>query len=47
MYQNLKPLFIGLIAGELMAAGLSVAIGLVYYAVTGNVPPVAFHVLPV
>ena len=47
VYQNLKPLFIGLIAGELMAAGLSVAIGLVYYAVTGNVPPITFHVLPV
>lgn len=35
VYQNLKPLFIGLIAGELVAASAIIGIGWLYYLLTG------------
>ncbi|MCF7855615.1 MAG: hypothetical protein K9N51_12510 [Candidatus Pacebacteria bacterium] len=39
VYQNLKPLFVGIIAGELIAVGLSVGVDLIYFWVTGGEPP--------
>ena len=44
-YQDLKPLFIGLIMGELLAAGLTIVIALIYFLVTG-LNPVASRILP-
>ena len=38
VYQNLKPLFIGLIIGELVAGALSILIGFIYYYETGLLP---------
>ena len=38
VYQDLKPLFIGLIAGELVAASLTIFIGWLYYFATGLMP---------
>ena len=46
VYQNLKPLFIGLIVGELASGGLSILIGFVYYFWTG-LQPIRFVILPV
>jgi len=46
VYQNLKPLFVGLIAGELIAAGTSIAFEIVYYLVTGQPPNKGFSILP-
>jgi len=45
LYQKLKPLMIGLIAGELLGIVVPVIIGAIYYVVTGE-PPKVFHVLP-
>ncbi|MBD3349112.1 MAG: hypothetical protein GF400_07960 [Candidatus Eisenbacteria bacterium] len=45
MHERLKPLAIGLVAGEILGALVPVAIGVIYYLVKG-VPPRAFHVLP-
>lgn len=45
VYNNLKPLFSGLIAGELIAAAMGIIIGIVYYMVTGQ-PPERFSVFP-
>ena len=45
LYQKLKPLMIGLIAGELLGILIPVIIGAIYYAVTREQPKV-FHVLP-
>ncbi len=44
-YNRLRPVMIGLIAGELVAGLLPMLIGAVYYFVTGEVPK-AFTVLP-
>jgi hypothetical protein len=38
VYQELKPLFIGLIAGELVAASLTIFVGWIYYFATGLMP---------
>lgn len=38
-YRNLKPLFIGLIVGEIMILGLTFVVGTLYHIRTGN-PPV-------
>lgn len=38
VYQDLKPLFIGLIAGELSMAGLTICTGWIYFLVTGLTP---------
>ena len=46
VYQNLKPLFIGFIVGELASGGLSITIGFVYYFWTG-LQPHRFVILPV
>lgn len=40
VYQNLKPLFIGMVLGELAVAALSVIVGYLYYWATGlTLPP--------
>ena len=39
MYQKLKPLMIGLIAGEMLSGVVPMLIGAVYYWVTGKPPP--------
>ncbi len=44
-YNDLKPLFIGIIMGELLAGGISILIGFTYYFSTGLLP-VAFKILP-
>jgi len=44
-YQRAKPLMIGLIAGDLIAALLFMGIGAVYFAATGTQPP-AYQILP-
>ena len=41
-YQKLKPLFVGIIAGELIAVGASIFVELVTYWITGEVPQVRF-----
>lgn len=46
VYQNLKPLFIGLIAAELMVAGIAILVALLVYFFTGNAPNIWFNVLP-
>ncbi len=47
VYQNLKPLFIGLISAELFVSGMAVLIGFIYYLVTGEIPDVRnFRMLP-
>ncbi len=45
LYRKLKPLMIGLIAGELLASVITVLIGAIYYGVKGE-PPVPFNLLP-
>jgi len=45
LYRKLKPLMIGLIAGEMLAAVLPVIIGALYYLIQGN-PPESFRVMP-
>jgi hypothetical protein len=45
VYQNLKPLFVGIIAGELIATGLSILVELVYYWTTGNLSGVDFRIM--
>jgi hypothetical protein len=44
-FDRLKPLMVGLIAGEMLGAFVPCVAGAVYYVVTGE-PPKAFHVLP-
>ena len=46
VYQQLKPVFVGLIAGELVAAGTGILVEMVYYWVTGTVPSIRFGILP-
>ncbi len=38
VYQNLKPLFIGLIVGELIAVVVTLAVGWIYHLTTGLLP---------
>lgn len=45
VYQRLKPLMIGLIAGEVLGAVIPSIIGAVYFVVSGDLPP-RFWVLP-
>lgn len=46
VYQKLKPLFIGLIAGELVAAGLAIMVELIYFWVVGQPSGKDFGLLP-
>ncbi|HOG50122.1 MAG TPA: hypothetical protein PKY10_05995, partial [Lentisphaeria bacterium] len=43
--QKLKPLMIGLIAGDMLAGLTIIASGAIYYAITGT-PPKGYWVLP-
>ncbi len=45
VYRDLKPLFIGLIVGELLAMIIGITIAFTYYGLTGIKPP-GFRVLP-
>jgi hypothetical protein len=45
VYQKLKPLMIGVIAGDMLGGLLPMIIGAIYYACTGE-PPKLFKVLP-
>jgi hypothetical protein len=45
LYQALKPLFFGLIAGEIFGAVIPSIVGTLYYLITG-MPPKQFWVLP-
>jgi hypothetical protein len=39
VHQKLKPIFIGLIAGEMLSGLLPMVIGAIYYVITGESPP--------
>jgi hypothetical protein len=45
MYRRLKPVMIGLIAGDLLGGVLPIIVGALYFFITGE-PPKAFRVLP-
>ena len=45
LHQRLKPVFLGLIAGEIFGAFVPTVVGVFYYLITG-LPPAAFRVLP-
>ena len=45
LYQKLKPLMIGVIAGEMMGMVIPIIIGTAYYIITGK-PPVEYTILP-
>ena len=45
VYHQLRPLFIGLIAGELFIVGIAIVIDLLYYGLTGKPPGIQFKVL--
>ena len=45
LHQRLKPLFLGMIAGEILGAFVPTVVGVIYYLITG-LPPAAFRVLP-
>ncbi len=45
LYQNLKPLMLGLVAGEALGALVPAAIGILYYLITGSRAP-TYSILP-
>jgi hypothetical protein len=45
LYNRLKPLMIGIIAGEMMGLGVSTVINILYYLITGDAPK-AYRGLP-
>jgi len=45
IYQKLKPLMFGLIAGDMLGGLFAIFVGYVYYLATGS-PPMSFSVLP-
>jgi hypothetical protein len=45
IYQRLKPLMFGLIAGEMMGGMIPMVVSLVYYLATGDQPK-SFWVMP-
>jgi len=44
-YQNLKPMMIGLIAGDILGGLIPSVIGIIYFLATGE-PPRSFQVMP-
>jgi len=44
-YQRVKPVMLGLIAGEILGVVFPMLIGVVYYLITGDQPK-AFRILP-
>ena len=45
-YQRLKPLFVGLVAGEVVFVGVNVIYNLVYILIMHNGPAIGIRVLP-
>jgi hypothetical protein len=45
LYRKLKPLMIGIVAGEVLAGVVPLIVGAIYYRVTGE-PPKPFSILP-
>jgi hypothetical protein len=45
LYRELKPLMIGIVAGEVLAGVVPLIVGAIYYRVTGE-PPKPFSILP-
>jgi len=45
IYQFVKPLMIGLVAGEVLAIVVTAVVGSVYYLKTGE-PPKSYRILP-
>jgi len=45
VYHQLRPFFVGLIAGELIMAGVAIVVGLIYYMYTGRPPSIVFSIL--
>jgi hypothetical protein len=45
IYQHLKPLMIGLVAGEILSLVTTTLVGSVYYLITGE-PPQSYRILP-
>lgn len=46
VYQKLKPLFIGIIAGELIAVGAAILLEMIYFWKVGEAAGISFNVLP-
>lgn len=46
VYQAAKPLFVGIVAGELCAGGVTILVDLAYLWITGHAPPVSLQLLP-
>jgi len=45
-YQSLKPVFLGLIMGELFAVTVQLVVGFIYYKVTGHIDPKSTAIFP-
>ncbi len=45
VYHHLRPLFVGLIAGELAIVGIAIVVDVIYYWITGKPPGIQFKVL--
>jgi len=45
LYQDLKPLMFGLIAGDMLGGIIPIVIGAIYYLITGELP-VKFSIMP-
>ena len=46
VYQKCKPLFVGLIAGEILVIGITIAMDFAYYLATGSQSPVRIWFMP-
>ena len=46
VYQKCKPLFVGLIAGEILVIGITIAMDFEYYLATGSQSPVRIWFMP-
>ena len=46
VYQKCKPLFVGLIAGEILLIGITIAMDFAYYLATGSQSPVRIWFMP-
>lgn len=46
VYHKMKPLFVGLIAAELMVIGLSVVVDFLFFFMNGTPSPVKFSIMP-
>ena len=46
VYQRFKPLFIGIIAGEILTIGLTIIVDFAYYIIVGSPSPVRVNFMP-